>query len=87
MKKNFRFKPCSHKKGSSTKIGNPKYTRKIPLNDFHSLKKKSQEEIRPLHSDHWQMVARLKHDGIGAKKARTSGSWNHLKFAVRLTVV
>jgi hypothetical protein len=38
--KKFRFKPFSHKKGCSTvKVGNPKYTRKIPLKDVHSLKK------------------------------------------------
>ena len=96
--KKFRFKPSSHKKGcSNRKVGNPKYTRKYELKEFHSLKQMLwrpplvEGVPHPQDGRHWKTVARFKHDGIEddpAKwKARTSKSWTHLKFAVRLAVV
>lgn len=91
MKKTVAFKKTPHKKGCSTKTGNSKYTQKLPLTEFHSLKKTSPEEIRPLHKDHWELVARFKHQELYEYfpkwRARTSGSWRPFKFAVRLSVV
>ena len=86
--KKVHFKPFSHKKGCSTKkMGNPKYTRKLALTEFHSLKRNWFFTDCPLHDDHWYEVARFKHDSIVPKKARTARSWKPLKFAVRLAVV
>ena len=87
MKKTVDFKKTPHKKGYSTKTGNSKYTQKLPLTEFHSLKKTSPEEIRPLHYEHWVMVAWPKHQELCRGRARTSGSWRPFKFAVRLSVV
>ena len=86
--KKVHFKPSSHKKGCSTKkMGNPKYTRKLALTEFHSLKRNWFFKDCPLHDDHWYEVARFKHDSIVPKKARTASSWKPFKFAVRLAVV
>ena len=81
-----------HKKGAS-KVGDPRYTKKIRLNDFHNLKRKFQEEIRPLHKDHWGLVGRVKYEEKYEHcpkilaSARTAGLWRPFKFAVRLDVV
>ena len=85
----------SHKKGCyvSVKQGNSKFTRPIPLNDFHSLKTKmcvstlkdgTRECLAyPRHMEHWILCARLIH----GENCRTKASWGPLKFANRLAVV
>ena len=76
-----------HKKGAS-KVGDPRYTKKIPLIDFHSLKRSFHQRFpRPLHHDHWVLVARFKYEEEYPNSPRFAGLWRPFKFAVRLDVV